>query len=871
MPYGSFYFGKDGFFYKKMGGAGGRRNPPLGLICNAPQDVNNRFVTGSGVGACNISNRRALIQRAVKCSPFCKPGPVPGPQPIPVNPCPLLPEITPYQVCSPWPQVGGIYNNNNRRSPFLGSQTNNVKWQISLNYGDDGTIIKSSPIIDKNNTIYISTYNNDTGYAVGVLYAINDGIIKWSLSLSDTVNSISLLNMSIGSDGTIYTCSENQNNVYAINSINGTVIWTFTTDDPISENACPTIGENGIIYIGAKNVLYAINKNGSLLWKTTLDEGYIVYTATAIGVDGTIYIGSGKTVSEFFNYYTIYKLYAINKYGQITWSYAENAHIREFASLSSPTIDSNGVIYIIFGNYLYAINNNGTLKWTYANDYQFYLVRTSPAIDLNGVIYVGSSNNLLAINSNGTLKWSYTTENNYDIIYSSPAIGSDGTIYFGTNTVYAINNNGTLKWSYNTDGLIYSSPAIGSDGTIYIPSDNSTLYAINTSYPCKLLPSTTPYQVCSPWPHFRGIYNKNAALSPFLGSQTGLLKWNAPVGAEIYSSPAIANSGTIYVGGSDNNFYAFNADGSLKWSAPSIGIGTGVFLSSPAIGLNGNIYIGCTDSNLYAFSSDGNLLWTGTTDTGIAAINSSPVIGTDGTIYVGCADNYVYAFNQDGSRKWKSNFSAGNSYLFSSIAINSIGDTLYIGCVDANMYALNSIDGTIKWAFPTSASIYSTPAISSNGIIYIGSSDNNLYAITDNGLSYSLKWSIPINFTPINSVLMSSSVAIDSNGILYVGSSSDGILYSITDNGNSGTINWQNDYGGGGTYYSSPSIGSDGTIYIGFSNATNNTGELIAVNSSNGLQKWNYPLNNLVYSSPAIGSDGSIYIGSNDNSLYAIK
>ena len=32
MRYGSLYFGKDGFLYKKAGGAGGRKNPPLGLL-----------------------------------------------------------------------------------------------------------------------------------------------------------------------------------------------------------------------------------------------------------------------------------------------------------------------------------------------------------------------------------------------------------------------------------------------------------------------------------------------------------------------------------------------------------------------------------------------------------------------------------------------------------------------------------------------------------------------------------------------------------------------------------------------------------------------------------------------------------------------
>ena len=55
-----------------MGGAGGRKNPALGVICNAPQDLNHRYVAGSGVGASSIANRRAKLQRATKCYPFCK-------------------------------------------------------------------------------------------------------------------------------------------------------------------------------------------------------------------------------------------------------------------------------------------------------------------------------------------------------------------------------------------------------------------------------------------------------------------------------------------------------------------------------------------------------------------------------------------------------------------------------------------------------------------------------------------------------------------------------------------------------------------------------------------------------------------------------
>ena len=70
MPFGNFYFGKNGFFYKKMGGAGGRKNPVLG--CNGTVNLNNRYIAGAGVGATNVANRRARLQRSSTCSPYCK-------------------------------------------------------------------------------------------------------------------------------------------------------------------------------------------------------------------------------------------------------------------------------------------------------------------------------------------------------------------------------------------------------------------------------------------------------------------------------------------------------------------------------------------------------------------------------------------------------------------------------------------------------------------------------------------------------------------------------------------------------------------------------------------------------------------------------
>jgi hypothetical protein len=68
MPYGNFYVGKDGFFYKKMTGGGNRRNFSIDAICNQPQNVFNKYVPGAGVGASNIMNRRAKLIRATSCN-----------------------------------------------------------------------------------------------------------------------------------------------------------------------------------------------------------------------------------------------------------------------------------------------------------------------------------------------------------------------------------------------------------------------------------------------------------------------------------------------------------------------------------------------------------------------------------------------------------------------------------------------------------------------------------------------------------------------------------------------------------------------------------------------------------------------------------
>ena len=222
----------------------------------------------------------------------------------------------------------------------------------------------------------------------------------------------------------------------------------------------------------------------------------------------------------------------------------------------------------------------------------------------------------------------------------------------------------------------------------------------------------------------------------------------------------------------------------------------------------------------------------GASDTKNVPVTVTPTfIGPDGT--------FEWAFLMD---------SGGDGGIQSSPAIGSDG-TIYIGSNGKKLYALNP-NGTEKWEFLTGAELtYCSPAIGSDGTIYVGSRDGKLYAINTNGTK---KW----EFLIANGVYSTPAIGLD--GTVYVGGW--GELYAINPNG---TIKWESSTGNA-MLESSPAIGIDGVIYVAA-----NDGGLYAINP-NGTQKWECLIDGS-NSSPAIGSDGTIYITSYNDKLYAIN
>jgi len=129
----------------------------------------------------------------------------------------------------------------------------------------------------------------------------------------------------------------------------------------------------------------------------------------------------------------------------------------------------------------------------------------------------------------------------------------------------------------------------------------------------------------------------------------------------------------------------------LKWK---FRIGNSIF-SSPAIGEDEIIYIGSAagsegKDSLFAINSDGTLLWKFITED----LVFSPTFAKDGVIIFGSGD-YLYSINSDGTLQWK--FKVDDWTGISSPAIGSDG-TIYVGSEDHQLYAINP-DGNLKWKF----------------------------------------------------------------------------------------------------------------------------------------------------------------------------
>jgi serine/threonine protein kinase len=173
--------------------------------------------------------------------------------------------------------------------------------------------------------------------------------------------------------------------------------------------------------------------------------------------------------------------------------------------------------------------------------------------------------------------------------------------------------------------------------------------------------------------------------------------------------------------------------------------------------------------------------------------------------------------------------------------------TIFVGAYDNNLYSLNAASGEFNWKFATEGGIVSRPAIY-EGNIYIGSEDQRLYCI--NLRSGQEIWSYYSN-GPIRS---SPHIA---EGHVFIGSD-DAYLHAV--NALSGRRAWRSD--AGAPVRSTPLLVED-YVYFG-----TEEGDLFCIDLR-GNAKWRFKAKRALTSSP-VYTNGMIYIASVDTLLYAL-
>jgi outer membrane protein assembly factor BamB len=184
--------------------------------------------------------------------------------------------------------------------------------------------------------------------------------------------------------------------------------------------------------------------------------------------------------------------------------------------------------------------------------------------------------------------------------------------------------------------------------------------------------------------------------------------------------------------------------------------------------------------------------------------------------------------------------------------------------VETTLSASTLRDVGVVWTSPTGA-IVGSPVVS-DGVVYVGSFDGNLYAFAA-GCGSDGSTCAPLWFGHTGDLVISTAAVAD--GIVYVGSG-DGNLYAFAVGCASGgglcTPVWVGPTGAG--IESSPAV-ADGVVYVG---SADTKLYAFAVGCATGGDSctplWTGSTGDQIGSSPAVAA-GVVYVGSEDGSLYA--
>lgn len=329
----------------------------------------------------------------------------------------------------------------------------------------------------------------------------------------------------------------------------------------------------------------------------------------------------------------------------------------------------------------------------------------------------------------------------------------------------------------------------------------------------------------------------------FVDLQTGGIeaKWTFKAEDEIRGS-ATVHRDQIYFGAYDTNIWAINATtGAFVWKYATHG---GISATPVVYEASKLVLCGSEDYTFYAIDyRNGRINWSYSTQD---RIRGTARIASDvDAVFFGSDDGHFYALAAPTGRfLWK--YQVGDPVRSRPFITNEV---IIFGTESGEIFALG-MDGKRKWSYRTRRSVTSSPCVDTvEGICYIGSADNYLYAL-DASSGYS-SW----RFRASGPIISSPTIAGD---LLFFGST-DGYLYAI--NAQNGREKWK--FLTEKPIISSPIV-VQGAVYFGGTDEW-----FYCVDVQTGKERWKFKANGPITSTPCITNDAIVF-GSLDKTLYAL-
>jgi len=258
---------------------------------------------------------------------------------------------------------------------------------------------------------------------------------------------------------------------------------------------------------------------------------------------------------------------------------------RDADGLSPAVLPDGTVVAMSSRSELAAIGPDGATLWRLEIGES-----AGPLAATDRAIYASAGADLVSVSTSGSLNWRVSVGP-----VTTAATTPDGVVV-GTSrgTVIALASDGAVVWTFEPDGGFSGSVAYADD-VVYAGSGGGGVYAIDL--------------------------------------RTGNPIWHVNSAHAVTTGPAVAPSGTIFVG--SDTIYGVSADGQLRWKDPTLKPGAaGLF----ALGYD-SVFDAATGDVGAVLTGDGSYVWTSRSFGKIATAASS----ASGMLYVGTSSGRIFA------------------------------------------------------------------------------------------------------------------------------------------------------------------------------------------------------------------------------------